>query len=89
MKLVTWIISQKLDPTCSLSNETLNELIQTLKKTNEHMPLYIVVEFDKVLADLLRVIQEHPSTRSFYFCGTAFTKPTFNYKKLMDYISAI
>ena len=89
LQLITWLLFQNNNDQCTLPNSILNGYILTIKKLSGLLPKELEGEFDKVLADLIRVVNESGSYRSFYFCGNGFYAPTFDYDKLWSYISTL
>ena len=86
IQLITWILSMKHQPPCKSSNEQLDEYIGTIKNMQSHFEKSLEMEFDKVLADLLRVRYETVTRRYFLFCGGPINAPTFDYSKLETFL---
>jgi len=86
LQLITWVLSKRINSNCVASNEQLDGFIQTIKRMDFSTPKDLVKEFDKVLADLVRVRNETGAYRIFYFCGIAGMGETFNYNMLENYL---
>ncbi len=86
LQLVAWVYSQRGNDKCSAIQAQLNSYKQTLKKLDGNLPDTLVVEFDKVLVDLLRFQSDSSSYRVFNFGGNSYTKPSFNYGKLESFL---
>lgn len=86
LQLVAWVFAQRKNDKCSSTEVQLNGYKQTLKKLEGNLPDSLVVEFDKVLMDILRFQSDTSSSRAFKFCGNSYTNPLFDYDKLEDYL---
>ncbi len=86
LQLVTWVFVQRKNDKCIATEAQLNSYKQTLKKLEGKLPNPIVLEFDKVLVDLLRFQADLSSSRAFKFGGNSYTNPLFDYGKLEHYL---
>ena len=87
LKLVVWIYKKKVDQKLVETPEELEKYIKTLKRLDEHLPKDIVLEFDKVLANLM-TLKTEKSYRAdvFYFADNYDRRPKFDYKMLEDFL---
>jgi hypothetical protein len=86
LQLVTWVFVQRKNDKCIATEAQLNSYKQTLKKLDGNLPVSLVVEFDKVLVDLLRFQADLSSSRAFKFGGNSYTNPLFDYGKLEHFL---
>jgi hypothetical protein len=86
LQLVTWVFVQRKKEKCSATEARLNSYKQTLKKLEGNLPDSLVLEFDKVLIDLLRFQADLSSSRAFEFGGNSYTNPLFDYCKLEHFL---
>jgi len=86
LQLVTWVFVQRKNDKCIATVTQLNGYKQTLKKLEGNLPNHLVVEFDKVLVDLLRFQTDLSSSRAFKFGGNSFTNALFDYGKLEHFL---
>ena len=86
LQLVVWVFSKRKNEKCKSTNDQLNRYIRTIKKLEGILPDSLVIEFDKVLMDLIRVQGDTSSFRVFKFCGQSYTTPGFDYEKLESFI---
>lgn len=86
LQLVVWVFSKRKSEKCKSTNNQLNRYIRTIKKLEGVLPDSLVIEFDKVLMDLIRVHGDTSSFRVFKFCGQSYTTPGFDYEKLESFI---
>ena len=86
LQLVTWVFVQRKIEKCSATEAQLNRYKQTLKKLDGNLPESLVVEFDKVLIDLLRFQGDPNSNRVFKFGGNSYTNSLFDYGKLESFL---
>jgi hypothetical protein len=86
LQLVTWVFAQRRNDKCIATEAQLNSYKQTLKKLDSNLPESLVLEFDKVLIDLLRFQADPSSNRAFKFCGNSYTNPLFDYGKLEHFL---
>lgn len=86
LQLVTWVFVQRKSEKCSATETQLNKYKQTLKKLDGNIPESLVVEFDKVLIDLLRFQGDPSSNRVFKFGGNSYTNSLFDYGKLEHFL---
>jgi hypothetical protein len=85
LQLLVWIFSKRRNEKCIATNDQLNRYIRTIKKLEGILPDSLVIEFDKVLMDLIRVQSDTSSSRVFIFCGQS-TAPRFDYEKLENFV---
>ena len=86
LQLVTWVFVQRKSEKCGATEVQLNRYKQTLKKLDGNLPESLVVEFDKVLIDLLRFQGDPSSNRVFKFGGNSYTNSLFDYGKLESFL---
>lgn len=86
LQLVTWVFVQRKNDKCIATEAQLNSYKQTLKKLEGKLPNSIVLEFDKVLVDLLRFQVDLSSSRAFKFGGNSYTNPLLDYSKLEHFL---
>lgn len=86
LQLVVWVFSKRKNEKCIATNDQLNCYIRTIKKLEGILPDSLVIEFDKVLMDLIRVQGDTSSYRVFKFCGQSYTTAGFDYEKLESFI---
>ncbi len=86
LQLVVWVFSKRNNEICASTNEQLSGYIRTIKKLDSNLPDDLVVEFDKVLMDLIRVQGEKTTFRSFKFCKNNYDASLFDYDKLEKFL---
>lgn len=87
LQLVVWMYTKKNEQNCTSTESQLNSYISTLKKTEHNLPKDLVKEFDKVLLDTMRVINEESSANKYFKFSDALSySPTFDFIKFEDYI---
>ncbi len=86
LQLVVWVFSKRNNEICTSTNNQLNGYIRTIKKLDNNLPRDLVVEFDKVLMDLIRVQSEKNTFRSFKFCKSNYDTSLFDYDKLENFL---
>ena len=86
LQLVVWVFSKRRNEKCTSTNNELNSYIRTIKKLEGILPDNLVIEFDKILMDLIRVQGDTSQYRVFKFCGQSYTTPTFDYEKLENFV---
>ncbi len=86
LQLVVLVFSKRKNEKCKSTNDQLNRYIRTIKKLEGILPDSLVIEFDKVLMDLIRVQGDTSSFRVFKFCGQSYTTTGFDYEKLESFI---
>jgi hypothetical protein len=86
LQLVAWVFAQRKNDKCIATEAQLNSYKQTLKKLEGNVPDSLVLEFDKVLIDLLRFQADRSSSRAFIFGGNSYTNPLFDYGKLERFL---
>ncbi|TYB78202.1 hypothetical protein [Bizionia myxarmorum] len=78
MQLMIWIYSKKINRDKTESAVDLDKYIKTLKRIEGHMPKELVKEFDKVLFDIYRVMDEEYFTYYSFHSSSTEDKKTFN-----------
>lgn len=86
LQLVSWVFAQRKNDKCTSTELQLNSYKLTLKKLEGNLPNPLVVEFDKILVDVLRFQADSSSSRVFKFSGNSYTKPLFDYSKLEHFL---
>ncbi|MDO7173907.1 hypothetical protein [Mariniflexile sp. AS56] len=87
LQLVVWVYSIKRSSKFKEKADDLDNYIKTLKKVDNHLPKYLVVEFDKVLSDVLRVINENTAySKEYRFANGYSASPEFNFDLLEKYL---
>lgn len=86
LQLVIWMFSKRFDKKCKSSNEKLSQYIQTIKNINGNLPDDLIIEFDKVLVDLIKVRKDSGSYRTFDFTEKYYSGDNFNYELLENYL---
>ncbi len=86
LQLVTWVFVQRKNDKCIATESQLNSYKQTLKKLEGNVSDSLVLEFDKVLIDLLRFQADLSSSRAFKFGGNSYSNPLFDYGKLEHFL---
>ena len=86
LQLVVWVFSKRNNEICTSTNDQLNGYIRTIKKLDSNLPRDLVVEFDKVLMDLIKVQGEKTAFRSFKFCKNNYDTSLFDYDKLENFL---
>ena len=87
MQLVIWIYGKRnSDEYLKEEESILPNIINTLKKTGEHLPSEIAEEFEKVLFDILRIKNESDSVVFYMFTESFDHPPTFDYEKVENYL---
>lgn len=88
LQLVSFVFSKRKNSTCVSTDDQLDWHIRTIKKLDLEFPKELVIEFDKVLVDLIRVKKENStySSARFKFCEDSYSNPIFNYELLEDYL---
>lgn len=85
LKLVVWLYKKKQKNDKTECPEELDFYISVIKKLEDHLPKGMIVEFDKVLANLLHV-KRNDYVSSFKFIGYNSDFGEFDYKKLETYL---
>ena len=87
LKLIVWMYSIKRSSKFKETQSDLDNYIGTLKKTTQHLPKDLVLEFDKVLFDLIRVTNEASKySKDYKFADGYKSTPEFDYELLEKYI---
>jgi hypothetical protein len=86
LQLIAWVLIKKKDEKCNSTEVQLNGYKRSIKKLEGNLPNDIIVEFDKVLGDLIRVQGDKGFIRSFRVFGNGYTKPLFDYDKLEEFL---
>ncbi|MFL1012092.1 hypothetical protein [Flavisericum labens] len=87
LQLIVWIYSKRRSNTFKEQPGELEGYIGTLKKTADHFPKHLVLEFDKVLLDLIRV--QNVTTdfgKDYKFADGYSYTPNFNFEILEKYL---
>jgi len=87
LQLIVWMYTIRKEKKFKETPEELDGYIRTLKKIDQHLPREIVMEFDKVLSDVLRVKGE-PSRypKEYKFAVSYSSTPEFNFNLLENYL---
>lgn len=87
LQLVVWVYSKRKSNKHKETPQDLDRYSATLKKTANHLPKYVVAEFDKVLLDIIRVQNESKKfTVSYKFVDVDSSSLMFNYDVLEKYL---
>lgn len=90
LRLVIWVYHKKTDKNVTESRGQLNQYIKTIKRADSFLPVAIIEEFDKVLSDLLRVINSTGiEYKEFDFSRSYESEKTFNYNKLISFLLTV
>lgn len=87
--LIVWIFQKKGQPQDHSDKQTLIDLKNTVLEVvkDNQLPVHLVEEFEKLLFDLQRFINEFGShNNQFRFCEL-FQEDTFDYSGLSEYIA--
>lgn len=85
--LVMWLYRKRDHRDCEESDQELKGYVKILKSIGDQLPEYLQVEFDKVLLELMGLIQSDKS-RSYYtyrFPNASFEESRFDYSRLETY----
>jgi len=89
LQLVAFVFSKRNNSTCVSTDDQMDWHIKTIKQLDRELPKELVIEFDKVLVDLMRVKKEKKSystiTIRFKFCKDSYST-VFNYDLLENYL---
>lgn len=87
LQLVVWIYSKRKSNKYREGDKNIEKYIRTLKKTEEHLPKYVVAEFDKVLSDIIRSNNEKSiSSKDYTFANGYSSTPEFMFEILERYL---
>ena len=87
LQLVVWIYTKKISSKFKETQDDLDKYIGILKKTTQHLPKHIVLEFDKVLLDLIRVTNEKSKySKGYRFVNGDTSSLRFNFELLEKYL---
>lgn len=90
LKLVVWMYTKKENNKRFEDVQELNGYISTIKKLEEHLERNLVIEFDKVLQDILRIKTNKSFASKDYFEFTEdYADNQFDFSLLENYISRI
>ena len=87
MQLMIWIYKKKSDNKIREDDYNLNKYIKTLKQIDGHLPSKLVIEFDKILKDLLFVKNQSIfSFKRLNSLGTVIESEKFNLELVEDFL---
>jgi len=84
MQLIVWMYSKRVNLKCEEKRFELREFVTTLKRINNIFPAEIEAEFDKVLQNVIGVINKPSSNGEFTFARSG--DDGFNFKGFENYL---
>lgn len=87
IQLIVWMYSKRKSAKFQEEPADLEKYIGTLKNTSNYLPNDLVLEFDKVLFDLIRVTNEESKyAKEYKFANGYSSTPQFNFELLENYL---
>ena len=88
LQLVVWMNSKRTNKKKTETKEELERYISTLKRVDEHLPVNLVCEFDKVLQDLIKLRNDESKLYlpSYNFVDSYSEKEKFDFDALEEFL---